>query len=261
MKIHPAEQGSQAWIEARCAIPTASEFDSLVTPLFKIKEGEGPKTYLYRKIAEKWGGPLPSFSSFATEQGHLLEEEARREARFELGEDVREVGLCLTDDGRYGCSPDGLIGESGGVEIKAPSAPTHLEYLLTGTLPKEYAAQVHGAMLVTGRPWWKFMSYRRGYPSLILKIERDERFQEILRVALEAFTGTFDRAWDRLIELNGGPPPKREPMVFAHEMRHLQPLTTPLATVPHFSSAIHPIIAAAIDPMLQQSGEPIGNTP
>lgn len=221
MKIHPAEQGSQAWIEARCAIPTASELDSLVTPLWKIKEGEGPKSFLYRKLAEKWGGPLPSFSSFSTEQGKLLEEEARKEARFELGEDVREVGLCLTDDGRYGCSPDGLIGQFGGVEIKCCSAPVHIEYLLNGTLPKEYAAQVHGAMFVTGRPWWKFMSYRRHYPSLILKIERDERIQDVLSVALGAFSNVFDTAWKRLIELNGGPPPRREPMVFSTDI-HMQ---------------------------------------
>ena len=75
-------------------------------------------------------------------------------------------------------------------------------------------------MFVTGRPHWKFVSYRRHYPPLIVDVEPDEDFQKNLAEALFLFCNDLQQAYDYLVELNGGPPPKREPMVFAHEMRN-----------------------------------------
>ena len=220
MKIHPAGQNSQGWIEARCGIPTASEFENLLTPKFEVRTGEMPKSYLARKLAEAWGGPLPKFNTFALEQGNFLEEQAIPFYEFTSGETIQRVGLCMTDDGRIGCSPDGLLGDNGGIEIKCPESPTHVKYLLNGVLPPDYATQVHGSMHVTGRPWWKFMSYRRHFPPLILKIERDEKIQAAISEALGAFLTKFDVAWARLLEMNGGVlPPKREPMVFSVDMQ------------------------------------------
>lgn len=215
MKIIPVEQGSTDWSIARSGIPTASEFDNLLTPEFKVRTGEMPKTYLVKKLAEAWcGGPIASLNSFDVEQGHLLEEEARK--FFDLNTDtpVTLAGLCTTDDGRIGCSPDGLIGDDGGLELKCPALHTHVGYLLNGTLPKDYACQVHGSLFVTGRKWWKFMSYRRNLPPLILTIERNDVIQEQIAKALESFLKDFDAAMARLIEINGGPPRNKKP-VFA----------------------------------------------
>lgn len=213
-------QGSMAWVEAHCGIPTASEFGQLLTPKFEIRTGEMPKTYLARKLAEAWGGPLPGFGgSWHTEQGQILEGEAIPWLEFEMAWQVERVGFCTTDDGKVGCSPDGLIGEEGGVEIKCPEAPTHIKYLLKGELPADHAAQVHGCMYVTGRPWWNFVSYRRNLPPLILRIQRDEDIQEAIGEALSEFREQFDDGFKRLVEINGGPPPKRVPMVFADEIQ------------------------------------------
>lgn len=212
-------QGSAQWIEAHCGIPTASEFDNLVTSSWEPRTGEMPKTYLCRKLAEAWSGPLPGFGSWGTEQGQILEGEARPWLDFEFNWKIQTVGFCTTDDGRIGCSPDGLIGDDGGVEIKCPEGPTHIKYLLSGQLPVQYAAQVHGCMMVTGRQWWNFVSYRRHMPPLILRIHRDDGIQERLGEALAEFLERFDLAMVRLTELNGGPPPKRIPMVFADEIR------------------------------------------
>jgi len=210
--IHPAEQGSAAWLEARAGIVTASELDNLVTPLFEPRTGEMVNTYLATKLAERWlQGPLPGFSSFATEQGTLLEDEARPWYELEHNTTVQRVGLCIADNGRVGCSPDGLIGEDEGLEIKCPQPTAHVKYLLAGTLPKQYAAQVHGSMLVTGRPWWVFLSYRRGFPAFVLRVRRNDVFCAKLQTAIDAFLATYDEAWEKLCDRNGGPPPKREP--------------------------------------------------
>lgn len=207
MKIHPAQQNSLSWLLARAGIPTASEWDALISPEWKIRTGEMPKTYLARKVAEAWsGGPLPGFNVIDMDFGKILEEEAIPWFEFSTGIQIQRVGLCTTDDGKLGCSPDGLIGEDSGIEIKCPEAQTHVKYLLNGILPKDYAVQVHGAMLVTGRPIWRFLSYRRLFPPLMLTIQRDEEIQATLREALGAFLAEFEKAMKRLEELNGGPP-------------------------------------------------------
>lgn len=213
-------QGSQEWMEAHCGIPTASEFKNLVTKKMEIRpwSTEMPNTYLARKLAEAWGGPLMQASAFVLEQGKILEEKAIPWYELEYEEKVRRVGFCTTDDGRIGCSPDGLIGDDGGLESKSPLLQTHIKYLLSGKLPEDYVPQVHGSMLVTGRQWWRFMSYRRNFPKLVIQINRDDEIQETLGDALHGFLERFDRAWAILLEKNGGPPPKREKMIFADDI-------------------------------------------
>ena len=210
MKIHHVQQGSLEWAMLRCGIPTASEFGNLVTPDFKIRTGEMPKTFLNKKLAEKWqGAPLDCYQSHDMELGTIQEEEAIPYFTLETGIDVERVGFVTSDDGRVGCSPDGLLPDSG-IEIKCPRIETHVGYLLASELPKDYAAQVHGSMFVTGRTTWRFMSYRRRLPALMLTIERDEKIQATIRTALEIFNGAFDDAWALLCEKNGGPPRRSE---------------------------------------------------
>lgn len=204
------EQGSEAWLRARSEIPTASEFHNLVTAKGKIKEGEGPKSYLAEKLAQKWlGGPLPGFSSFATEQGNLREDEAIPGYCFEHSVQIDRVALCTSDDGRIGCSPDGLIGEDSGIEVKCPQADTHVKYLLGGRVPDDYVIQVQGALFVTQRPHWVFLSYCPKFPQLVLNVEPGPDLQEMLAEALALFLTKFDSGWQRLCELNGGPPPPK----------------------------------------------------
>lgn len=203
MITHNCQQGSEEWLKLRCSIPTASEFDNLVTPEWKARTGQTPETYLLKKVAGRYvGSPMLSYSSGAMEQGNLLEAEAIAWYEFSQGVTVDRVGFCTTDDGRIGCSPDGLIGEDGGIEIKCPEAHTHLKYLLAGSVPKDYVAQVQGAMFVTGRPWWIFVSYNRAFPALVVRVERNEEAQKALADALAKFVASLDAVTSRLQQLN-----------------------------------------------------------
>ena len=198
MKIHKSvAQGSLEWLDIRLGKVTASECDALVTPLWKVKTGEGPRTLLYRKLAEKaTGKPLEdAFESNAMLQGKLLEPEAIAYLELMEGVKVDRVGFVETDDGLAGCSPDGLIGENNGLELKAPRPQKHIQYLLDGVLPPEYAAQVQWSMFVTERPWWLFESYARGFPPLVVKVPRDPVAQAAMAGALATFNAAFDAAW------------------------------------------------------------------
>jgi dihydrofolate reductase len=95
---------------------------------------------------------------------------------LETDHEVTEVGFCMHDTLRCGVSPDGLIGDDGGIEIKCPKPSTHVKYLRKGTLPSEYKAQVMGCLWITGRQWWDFMSYHPQMPNLLIRVHRDDEY-------------------------------------------------------------------------------------
>lgn len=112
MIIHDVDQNSIEWAKLHIGIPTASSLDQLLTPEFELRKGEMPRTLVYRKVAEAWRGK-PAIdlggSSFAMEQGLILESEAIPFWELTTGRKVTRVGFITTDDGRFGCSPDGLL--------------------------------------------------------------------------------------------------------------------------------------------------------
>lgn len=198
---HNCIQGELDWLRLRLGKPTASEFSKIMTPFLVKSEGEVAHKYLCEKLAEKiLGHALPGGfeGTHDTEQGDILEAEARGWFGIERDCEVRQIGFVTSDDGRCGCSPDGLIGEDAGLELKCPLAQTHIRYLLAATVPKEYAAQVHGSLYVTGRKRWYFLSYRRGFPKLVVTVERDEAIMRKIGAALSSFYSDFDSALKKL---------------------------------------------------------------
>ncbi len=199
MKIIECKQHTTEWAQARLGVVTASEADALLTPLFKIRTGDGPETYLHRKVCEKflmWSGD--SGGTWEMEQGNIIESIAIPWFAFQHEVNPQKVGFCVSDDGRVGCSPDALLGDDDGLEVKAPQPPTHLKYLLKGEVPPEYRVQVHFAMYVTGRPRWTFVSFSRQLPSLVVRVERDEKIQATIHEAVELFYSKFDPIYANL---------------------------------------------------------------
>lgn len=199
MIIHDVKQSSPEWLKLRLGKVTASEADALVSAEGKVRTGVGPQSYLYRKLAEKLlGYQLNDASTFAMNQGVIGELEAIPWFCFDQNMVVDRVGFCTDDANRIGFSPDGLIGEEGGIEVKVPQPANHLQYLLEGVVPKDYVIQIQFSLFVSGRKWWKFLSYSRQWPPLLLHVERDEKIQAALREALDGFLSKFDAAMARI---------------------------------------------------------------
>lgn len=171
---------------------TASEADELLTPLFKARAGDGLKTYLYRKIAEKvLGFTEDTGTSFPMMNGSILEHECIPWLEFEHNYKIDRVGFVTNDAETAGYSPDGFIGEDGALEIKCPTIPIQMKYLLEGIAPLQYLPQMHFGMFVTGRKWCDFVSYSRQLPKLIVRVERDEEIQSAISHAFDAFMIRF----------------------------------------------------------------------
>lgn len=192
MKIVNCEQRSDEWFEARRGIPTASSFDKIITTTGSpSKQAQG---YLYTLAAERVSGTYEmSFLSAAMEEGVRREEEARAVYSMLKETEVDQVGFCLSDSEKYGCSPDGLVGNDGMIEIKNPTGKVAVEYLLNRKVPTQYIQQIQGQLLVTGRQWCDFFSYYPGLPPLIIRVGRDEEFIAALSKELESFCDQLDK--------------------------------------------------------------------
>lgn len=175
MRVIDCEQGSDEWLNARLGVPSASMFAKIVTT--KGAWSTQADGYINQLIAEDLTGePTPFYQNEHMARGTELEPDARAAYEFVTDQTVTEVGFCLHDTLRAGCSPDGLIGEDGGLEIKCPAAATHVSYLRDGKLPSKYYQQVMGCLWITGREWWDFMSYHPDMKPLIVRVERDEEY-------------------------------------------------------------------------------------
>lgn len=198
MKILEFEQRTPEWHAARCGIPTASGFDRIITS--EGKRSKQREKYMYELAGEKLGAIVDeTYQSFAMQRGTLLESEAR--GLYEFARDaVQTVGFCVSDCGRWGFSPDGLVGENGGIEIKCPLLHTHVEYMIKckDEMPVDYFQQVQGALFVSGREWWDFISYFPGLPPVIVREEPNAVFHRLLKQELELFCDELDQLVKRL---------------------------------------------------------------
>lgn len=193
------EQNTAQWYGARLFHFTSSELSKLLT---KPKSGEGvsktAEAYIFDKIAEELtNGTCLDYTQIDTKEtrwGHELEPVARE--AYEKAMDV-EVELCgfIEHSPSFGGSPDGLVGEEGGIEIKCPyNSAVHARYLLMQSpadlkaLKPEYYAQIQGNLLVTGRKWFDFVSYdpRVQNPAFALKILRIPRDEKMIAEIIDA---------------------------------------------------------------------------
>lgn len=200
MILVDVEQGSEEWLQLRLGLVSASRFkDIMASPRSKNELFSATsKLYMLELIAEILTGEQKEVSGKALEWGSNNEKNAQIEYAFEQGVTVDEVGICLTDDKQIGASPDGFVGDFGGIEIKCPyNSANHIATVVSGEMPKEHMAQVQGNMLVNGRQWWDFVSYDPRIDGkgriFITRIKRDEEYIEKLQIKLTAFLIEMNR--------------------------------------------------------------------
>ena len=147
LEIFEMEQGDDEWKLARCGLPTASSFKHILAK----GQGKTRQKYLYQLAGEIiTGEPMATYSNPHMEHGKEVEGEAR--AAYELLNDVDVQQVGFIRNGRVGCSPDGLVGESGGLEIKRQLPDILIATHKANAVPTEHRAQIQGCMWVSDRP-------------------------------------------------------------------------------------------------------------
>ena len=195
MKVIDSVQGTPEWLAARAGRVTAS----MISNVLMKPETAGFRDYQAQLVAEiLTGKPQGSdYTNVHMQYGTETEPLARSAYEAETGFSVDEVGLCIHPTiERAGASPDGLVGNSGLVEIKCPKVATHLAYLIAGVVPAAYRNQMMWQMAVTGRDWCDFVSFRPDLPEhlqlFIVRFKRDSAKILELETAVIAFLSTVD---------------------------------------------------------------------
>lgn len=187
-------QGTSEWAAARLGIPTASAFSKIITPKTG-KLSDQSEGYMWRLLAEQLlGVPMDDATSGFMERGTILEKKAV--SFYELQRDctIDRVGFVLRDDRRVGCSPDGLVGDKGLIEIKVPSAPVHVGYMLGEAVAEKYRCQVQGQLWLCERDWIDTESYSPDLPTVIVRQHRDDAFIAKLANGVNQFLDYLDES-------------------------------------------------------------------
>lgn len=229
MKTLCETQGNDDWWACKAGIPSASNFarifqasknkmssslDGYIAELLEDRKQQLPKYFTAQ------GRPItPDMTEAmkAMNDGLILEPLAREWYESETGATATQTGFVTTDDGRFGCSPDGLveaapcfcqggedcykcggrgISREGGVEIKIYDPAQHTKWCAAGVVPTQFLAQIHGSLIVTGRAWWDLVLWNQYLPGKIIRTVPNETTRE-LRVALEIFHGRYMAALDK----------------------------------------------------------------
>jgi len=201
------EQGTKEWLAQRLGVITASKAHNV------IKKGRGGKgysaarnTYMMQLVAEVCTAGSPEISGAPLRWGNdnePLARDAYEAINFDI---VEESGLIYKDESkRFGASPDGLVGDDGGIEIKCPfTTVVHLDTIINDTIKPEYLTQMHFIMWVTGRYWMDFCSYD---PRMIgesskrihvIRIERDEDVMHEFETEMPKFIIEMDMILENL---------------------------------------------------------------
>lgn len=182
-------QGSDEWIEARRGIITASTLDLILTPTLKVASNDKERQHLYELLAQRVTGYVePQYISDDMLRG-LEDEVYAKELYSEKYHQIEDVGMVTNDDLGFviSCSPDGLVGSTGMVEVKSRRQKYQAQTILNGEVPKEYMLQIQGQMLVTGRAWCDFISYCGGMPMFVKRVFPDRDYFDAIISAATAF--------------------------------------------------------------------------
>ncbi len=192
MIVIDCQQGTPEWAQARAGLATASCFDVILS-----KGATRANLCTDLALERLTGVPLAgSFENNATRQGKEREAEARRAFEVEHGTLVQTVGFIRHDTLAAGASPDGLIGDEGGLEIKAPMPKAHSQVIRTRKVPSVYVPQVQGNLWITRRRWWRFASYNPDFPPelrlVVIDVYRDQAYIDRLAAEVEVFLGEVE---------------------------------------------------------------------
>lgn len=191
------EQGGAEWIAARLGQVTASRVADVVA---RTKTGYGASraNYMAQLIAERLTGVAgESYTNAAMQWGTDTEPQARIAYEFYQSADVAQVGYVPHPNiAQSGASPDGLVGDDGLVEIKAPNTATHIDTLLSGAVPEKYVTQMLWQMACTGRRWCDFASFDPRLPEsmrlFVRRVPRDDARIAELETEVRTFLAELD---------------------------------------------------------------------
>ena len=204
--IEMIEQRSDAWFEARIGKVTASRVADVIA---KTKTGYSATrdNYMAQLVCERLTGQKgESFTNAAMQHGTETEPLARISYEVAHNVLVDEIGFVPHPTIEMaGASPDGLVNDDGLLEIKCPNTATHIETLLSQTVPGKYNTQMQFQMACTGRQWCDFVSFDNRLPQelqlFVKRVPRDNVFIRLIEGEIVQFLAELDDKINKLMKV------------------------------------------------------------
>ena len=204
--IELIEQRTDAWFEARIGKVTASRVADVIA---KTKTGYSTTrdNYMAQLVCERLTGQKgETFTNAAMQHGTETEPLARLSYEVAQNVLVDEVGFVPHPSIEMaGASPDGLVNDDGLIEIKCPNTATHIETLLSQTVPGKYNTQMQFQMACTGRKWCDFVSFDNRLPAelqlFVKRVPRDDAFIKQIEAEIVQFLAELDDKITKLMKV------------------------------------------------------------
>lgn len=188
------EQGGDIWQTGKLGVPSVSNFSKVCAK----KGSETRNSYLMELVGQIATKQFDEINGKALEHGRNNEVAARAAFEFETGKKVDQVGMIYGPDRRFLCSPDGLIGDDEGLEIKNPlTSRVHADFICNQKVKTEYEFQIQGSLWVSKRKAWHFCSFHSAFKKKMIGIktfEPDKEMFERFENEVPAFLKDLDEA-------------------------------------------------------------------
>lgn len=203
LTIIDVEQRSEAWYDARRGIVTASAVSKLLTPTLKVADNDTSRGLTATLAAERITGWTEETGMTSDMWRGVEHEPFARDHYSGHHQQAVQCGFMRREEDGWtlGLSPDGLVGDDGGVEIKCPRAKTHINWTLADEVPAQHMAQIQAALLVSGRDWWDFCSFVAGLPLFVKRVLPDPAWHEAIiaaaasaELAIDLLVGDYELA-------------------------------------------------------------------
>lgn len=183
------KQGTQEWLKARSSLITGSRVGAIL--------GMSPwmtrDAVMRSMVREAHGADSEFQSNVAVEYGNEHEPDAIHSYEAETGSIVMPLGFAVHPDYDFlGASPDGLVGQRGGLETKCPYSLRNDPEPTFKTLEEQphYLAQVDLCIECCARDWWDFFQWTPHATSLERR-EKDPKWLPSVIDELAAFHREF----------------------------------------------------------------------
>lgn len=204
-KFYDVEQNTDAWWELRGGKLTSSNLGKVMANFGKAFGEPAIKMAVQIAIQQITGKASESggFSNEHTERGHEQEPLARFDYESEFFCDVTNGGFFGSDF--IGCSPDGLVGDKGVIEIKSVISSVHYANVKRAKVDPAYKWQCIGNVKFTDRDWLDFISYCADYPEgkrlFTYRIYADKLSDEFAMIdeRIEEFKELVDSTKERIL--------------------------------------------------------------
>jgi len=197
-------QGSDEWFAAKVGKPSASNASKLITSVGA--PSKSMKAYAQTLAGELYAGQSidPFTGNINTEYGNETEQESRLAYSMLKDVDVEQVAFIEDDLQQYLVSPDGLIGDTGMLELKNKPKlhiSTLMYYQKHKKIPTDYIAQLQMQMFVSQREYVDIYYYSKLLPCLLVRVYPDAKIVDGLKAQLLACIAERNLVFNELKEM------------------------------------------------------------